>query len=486
MSRKVLGIDIRNHSLSAVLLSSSLREHRVDDFIHLPFSGPDDPENSLASVLATLAEKMKLAGSDCVVSIPANQFIFRNLKIPFSDSKKIRMVLPFELEPTLPRAVEDLVLDFHTLNGAPTGDQTELIVAAIEKSRLSPYIDALASIHVDPEKLTFSGLPTALCLANQAGKEEDQLFIEIDNDYGTVFILAGGRLQLIRSLPLPQPGPAKAKMLCMQIQQTLAAFQESSGLNFQPFEAAVSGIGFDEDQMAAEISNALNMPVRAVALADRLNIPVENNTQSPLIAAQLDNALALALMEVEGYDSFNFHKGQFAAQKFFSKHKSPLIKTAVLAGAVLALMLFNLALEAYSLNRRVRRIDTQMTQIFKATFPEVKTVSYPYQEMQARMRETNKNAVLQAETGPHIRSIDILNSISEKIPETIKVDLTRLVIQPENVLISGTTDTFNAVDDIKGRLEQIQYFQKVTISSANIDRSGNEVQFMLKVEFPKS
>jgi len=61
------------------------------------------------------------------------------------------------------------------------------------------------------------------------------------------------------------------------------------------------------------------------------------------------------------------------------------------------------------------------------------------------------------------------------------VDFTRLVIQPENVVISGTTDTFNSVDDIKSRLEQIQYFKKVTISSSNIDRSGEEVRFILKV-----
>ncbi len=485
MSRKVLGIDIRNYSLSAVLLSSSLREHRVDDFIHLSFSGPEDPERSLSAALATLTEKMDLTGSDCVVSIPANQFAFRNLKIPFSNSKKIRMVLPFELEPTLPHAVEELVIDFHILNGASAGDQTELIAAAIEKSQLRPYIDALASIQVDPEKMTISGLPTALCLANQAEQEEDQLFIEINSDYGTLFILAGGRLQLIRSFPLPEASASKAKILCIQAQQTLAAFQESSGLNFQPLEVTVSGIGLDEGHMAAEISGALNIPVKAASLADRLNIPVQTDTQSPVIQAQLDNALALALMEVEGYDSLNFHKGQFAAQKFLSKHKSPLKKTAILAAAVMALMFFNLALETYTLNKRVRRIDTQMTQIFKATFPEVKTVRYPYQEMQAMMRETNKNAVLQAETGPHIRSIDILNSISEKIPENITVNFTRLVIQPENVLISGTTDTFNSVDDIKSRLEQIQHFQKVTISSANIDRSGNEVQFMLKLEFQK-
>jgi type II secretion system protein L len=482
MSRKVLGIDIRNRSLSAVLLNSSLREYRVDDYIHLPFSDPDDPENGLTAALETLTEKMDLTGSDYVVSIPAGQFTFRNLQVPFSNSKKIRMVLPFELEPTLPYAVDDLVVDFHPLNGTPDGDQTELIVAAIEKIRLAPYIEALASIKVDPEKLTFSGLPTALCLAHQAEPEEDQLFIEIDEAFGTLFVLAGDRLQLIRSFPLPTASPSKAKLLCAQIQQTLAAFQESSDMKLQPIEMVASGIGLGEANMAAEISRALDIPVKTASVADRLDIPVESYTGSPWIPAQMDNALALALMEVEGFDGLNFHKGQFAAQKFLAKHKSPLIKTGILAAAVLALMFFNVLMETYTVNKQARGIHNQMTQIFKATFPEVKTIRYPYPEMQAKMRETKKNAVFQAETGSHIRSIDILNSISEKIPNNIKVDFTRLVIQPENVLISGTTDTFNSVDDIKSRLEQIQYFEKVTISSANIDRSGNEVRFMLKVE----
>jgi type II secretion system protein L len=483
MSRKVLGIDIRNHSLSAVILNSSLREYRVDDYIHLPFSDPDDPEKGLAAALETLTEKMDLAGSDCVVSIPAGHFTFRNLQVPFNNSRKIRMVLPFELEPTLPYAVDDLVVDFHPLNGSPDGEQTELIAAAIEKNRLTPYIEALASIKVDPEKLTLSGLPIALCLAHQADLEEDQLFIEIGGASGTLFMLAGDGLQLIRSFPLPTAGPSKAKMLSAQIQQTLAAFQESSELNLQPLEVVASGIGLDEANMAADISKALDIPVKAASMADRLGIPVESYTGNPWIPAQMDNALALALVEVEGFEALNFHKGQFAAQKFLSKHKPPLIKTGILAAVVLALMFFNVLMQTYTVNKQVRGVERQMTQIFKTTFPEVKTVRYPYQEMQAKMKETQKNAAFQAEAGPHIRRIDILNSISEKIPVNIKVDLTRLVIQPGNVIISGTTDSFNSVEDIKSRLEQIQYFEKVTISSANLDRSGNEVRFMLKVTF---
>jgi general secretion pathway protein L len=187
-------------------------------------------------------------------------------------------------------------------------------------------------------------------------------------------------------------------------------------------------------------------------------------------------------MEVEGYPVLNFHKGQFAAQKFFAKHKSALIKTGILAAAVLVLMFFNLMMKTHTLNKHIDAIDNQMTQIFNETFPEIKSVKYPFKEMQAKMRETKGNAVFQAETGPHIRRIDIINSISEKIPANISVNLNRMVVQPENVLISGTTDTYESVNTIKNRLESVQQFEKVTISSANLDRSGKEIQFMLKVE----
>ncbi len=482
MSRKVLGIDIRNQSLSAVLLNSSLREHHVDDFIHLPFSGPDDPERSLSAALETLNERMDLNGSDYVVSVPAHRFIFRNMQVPFHNVKKIRMVLPFELEPSLPFAVDELAIDFHLLNGAQSGDQTELIAAAIEKDQLTPYIEALASVNIDPEKLTLSGLPIALCLAHQADPGEDLIYIELDDAHATLFVLAGGRLQLIRSFPIPAKGPSKTSMLCIQTQQTIAAFQESSGMDLEPIEAVISGTGDVKTDLAATISEILKIPVKVASISERMDIPVKTKTESPWVAGHMDNALALALMEVEGYGGLNFHKGQFAAQKFLAKQKSALIKTGILAAAVLVLMFFSLIMKTYTLNNSIDAITGQMTQIFKETFPDVKTVRYPFQEMQAKMREAKGNTALQGESGPHVRSIDIINNISEKIPESITVNLNRMVIQPDNVLISGTTDAYDSVDTIKSSLEEIQQFEKVSISSANIDRSGKEVQFMLKVE----
>ena len=130
----------------------------------------------------------------------------------------------------------------------------------------------------------------------------------------------------------------------------------------------------------------------------------------------------------------------------------------------------------------MNRVDNQIAEVFTSTFPEVKQIRDPFQQMQVKVQEAKKNAGFQSEDRPHIRSIDILNRISTQIPASIVIDISRMVISPENVLISGNTDTFNSVDDIKGKLEQIDFFKKVTINSANIDRSGKEVRFQLKAE----
>jgi general secretion pathway protein L len=68
------------------------------------------------------------------------------------------------------------------------------------------------------------------------------------------------------------------------------------------------------------------------------------------------------------------------------------------------------------------------------------------------------------------------------IPDSLDVEITHFVRSEDSILISGSTDTFNAVDEIKGRLEKAKPFGKITISSANQDKTTNRIQFKLKVE----
>jgi hypothetical protein len=60
-----------------------------------------------------------------------------------------------------------------------------------------------------------------------------------------------------------------------------------------------------------------------------------------------------------------------------------------------------------------------------------------------------------------------------------------MVVDPDTVRISGDTDTFNAVDNIKNGLEPSAHFSGVTITSANLDRAGKRVRFEMKLQRAK-
>ncbi len=482
MSRKVLGLDIRNESLTAVVVKTSLRENRIDAHAHIPIPDNDEDHDRFKRAIEILCREIDIDGCDWVVSISADHFSYRLLKIPFRDVKKIQMVLPFELEPTVPFPVDDLNVDFIALKSDGHGDHTDVIAVAVPKSELTPYVDTLAAIKIDPEMITLSGLPAAVCLSNQTDGENDRLFLKVERTLSTLFIIGGGRVKLIRSFPTPEARDLLADSLGVFVQRTLAAYGELAQSQYQPLDMVVTGSGLNGAKFDADMARVMELPVNRLNLADRLNIIFDSENSNLWDSALMDNALALALMEIEGIRSVNFHKDGFAAKKFIVKHKQFFIKTGILAASVLFLLCLNMLVESYTLNRQIDRFDRQITGIFQETFPEVKRIVDPFQQMQIKVQEFKKDAVVQSATTPHHLSIDILNSISKSISESISVDITRMVISADSVLISGTTNTFEAVDDIKSKLELVDMFKKVTISSTNKNRSGQEVRFQLKVD----
>jgi general secretion pathway protein L len=102
--------------------------------------------------------------------------------------------------------------------------------------------------------------------------------------------------------------------------------------------------------------------------------------------------------------------------------------------------------------------------------------------MKVEINEIKTSAISVPGMGGDQNILDLLKDISERIPSSDNVQLNSMVVDPETVRISGETDTFNTVDSIKNELEPSDYFSQVTISSANLDRSGKRVQFEIKLQ----
>jgi hypothetical protein len=102
--------------------------------------------------------------------------------------------------------------------------------------------------------------------------------------------------------------------------------------------------------------------------------------------------------------------------------------------------------------------------------------------MKVKINEIKKTASSLPGIGTDTKVLDLLGDVSVRIPEPADVNISRMVVDTDTVLMKGETDTFNTVDMIKKGLEPSDYFGSVTISSANLDRSGNRVTFEIKLE----
>ena len=134
MSRTLLGIDIRQDAVSAVLVKSSIKSSSVEAHIHMPLNPAESEAQRLLPLLEKIAETVDLKQVSCVMALPAGQFSYRNIRVPFKDQRKIRQILPFELEPMLPKTAEELVSDFYTVW---SDESTSLLTASVEKKLLS-------------------------------------------------------------------------------------------------------------------------------------------------------------------------------------------------------------------------------------------------------------------------------------------------------------------------------------------------------------
>ena len=178
----------------------------------------------------------------------------------------------------------------------------------------------------------------------------------------------------------------------------------------------------------------------------------------------------------------NFRRGPFALKKGWSEHRKTFIRSGIFAAVALFAMLVNTGIDYYVKQKRLNELKGQIEKVFLSTFPEVRKVVDPLNQMQVKMKEVRRSTLSPARQNDSPLMIDILNALSKRIPNQLDVRFTRMIIGEDNVTISGNTDTFNTVDTVKNRLETDALFESATIVSTNKDKTGNRIRFRLKVK----
>ncbi len=481
MSRQILAIDIRNDQISGLLLNAGLKTNTIMACTHISLTDLETGEdgNPLQTAFGQMLQQMDATKADVIVSLPPDGVIFRSLLVPFKENSKIRQVLPFELEPSLPLDIDRLKIGFQR---QAAGDETEVLTAAIDKITLADRLDSMSSVGLTPHLVVPGGIPLARMISTvEPDMARNALVLDVDTHATTMIVLESGRIKVVRSIPFgAESGPA-VESLALRIRQTLTARSERHGTAQLTEKAYLSGPGLQPPENANRIAGALDIPVETL---DILQLVPHAEMQSPVDwnPETMNQALALSFLEAENIDCPSFHRVSSPFRNYWSAYRPYILGPAVLAVLVIFIGLGGVLFDSFFLKNKVDALDSQIVEVFKSTFPDTRLSAAPLNQMKSKIKEVQKGASGPATGGTNMRSIDILLQISRQIPASVKVVFNQMIVGSNTVTVSGETADFNTVDDIKNRLEQSEMFNQVTIASANMSKSGENVRFKLKID----
>ncbi|MEJ2156301.1 MAG: type II secretion system protein GspL [Desulfobacteraceae bacterium] len=479
MSRQILAIDIRPESIEAVLLNTGLKVSTITDCTTVPFAATSESGDPLVEALSKLKDQIDAGTASVVVAMPPEGVHYRKLSVPFKEDAKIRQVLPFELEPLLPIPIDHLKVDFHKNR---TAQQTEILAVAVDQTVLQRYMDALSEAALRPQLIVPGSFPLASYLSGLEEFTNEQLLIlDVGREKTTLFALESGNIELVRRLASGVDSEQAVESLALRIRQTLTAISDQHTEFFSPAKVYVTGEALEAPEAFQRISLALELPTEQIDLS-QWAARFEMNNGVPWTALRMNNALAMALLEIDGRPCANFHRISSPLRNYWNAYRPYIMGPAVLLAVVLIIGLSGVMIDSYLLNKRVKNLDAQMREIYLSEFPQSRAKGNPIDLFESKIKELQKGGTSGSVHPTQVRAIDALLQISQLITPDIDVLLTRMSMGADSLTLSGETAAFNTVDDIKNRLEKGDLFKQVTIASANMDKSGKKVRFKIKID----
>ena len=497
MTRHALGIDIGEAQVSGVALTRQGRSLQLTGCCRVELAADTDPAGVAAAVRQVGAQ---LGGPQAVtvLGLPLSRLSVRNLALPFKDARSITQTLPFELEEQLLVPVDSQVSDFLLAGSTPDGG-SRVIAFSAEQELLAGLLGGLEG-RPDPGVIT----PTGLALARDNPPGRPLLLVHLELPAATLVLVDGPVPLLCRRLPWGEPpllprtdedsaeadtsalNPEALRLLAAAVERTIDLYAQESGAPMQPEGVVLTGPLAELDRDSGLLAAFLGVSTQVADLVQTAGAtcaaPAEDSGRG-----RYDAALALALTGLEKRPGINLRRGPFARPRSLFTSRKRLVAAGAAAALVAAGCIGLLWNDYRRLESRDRALRAEMTDIYRQTFPAVTTVHEPYAEMQAAMRAVQGPAAPSTSASAGQRVLGLLADISARIPASVALQVSRLAIDREMVLVKGSTDTFNAVQAIRNGLSASALFSEVKIVSATADKEkgeqGGQIRFELQLQF---
>ncbi|HET57174.1 MAG TPA: hypothetical protein ENN35_01880 [Deltaproteobacteria bacterium] len=482
MHERVTGLDIGRDGIKAVSMSAGLRGCRVIDTVLVRPAEAGGLEQALEQVFG----RETFRDSRCVTALPMEHCSFRTIRLPFRDRKRLLRTLPYELEPTLPFSADDAVVDYLVLD---RGEGTELLAAAARRDHMAERLALLAPFCssvsvVDVEAASLAGW----IAAEECDEVSPSILLDVGAVRTSLAVVAGGRIVQLRSLPAGETHMAEdgvdnvCRTLHREVSATMTMLSLRGVTDEKPGSLYLAGGGSRSEGFRDELGRLFDLAPREPTVPREQAIQFTEEALSAWDPALMNQALSLALRDAGGGPGFNFVRDRNGAAGLVEWFRDELPWLAPLSAAVLLFLGANIYLDYRTDSRYLTALRAETRTLFTQTLPETTRIVNPVQQVKTALDDLRRQAAGGDHAGRPLPVLAVLREVSALVPQSIDLLVTSFTYDEKTVRVQGETDTFNTVDAVRAALENSELFSSVTITSANMMRSGGRVGFDMRIE----
>lgn len=309
-----------------------------------------------------------------------------------------------------------------------------------------------------------------------ANSPSNWLLVDTGKSPAALFLVLSRTLTVIRAFPGPGLSPS-ANFLFPLIQQTLLG----SCTEVRMDRIFLAGTILNAAAVASGLSEKFGIPVHPLNLIVDAGVRLKSALPSSWSPEIDDPAPGAALARMNGFHGLNLRKGVFGLRTSWVACRPGLLRTGVMAGLAVLVAFAYVRIDTQILEKQLDYLNRRIDQVLTGTFPEIMTVVEPLHQMRTHVQNAQRR-IPGSEKKGHERLVDLLGRISSHIPENFPVELIRFIYDDSILQLTGHTDSFNSVEEIKRRIEGPNGgFSLVTIVSASLENTGNRIQFHLNI-----
>jgi type IV pilus assembly protein PilM len=479
---------------------------------------------STQNALTALKERGALDGDSIVVGFTGDMMQAR-AQLPFSEKKRIKSILPLQIEDSFPLPISDLTYDFQVGSEADEHGEYDILIAGTPRENLAQFLAELAEIGIDPKIVTFHSSRLINMFEKAPSTDEEErgavAIIDIGHKQTHVCICDENDISFMRQYHL---GAAHftgeiSSALNWTDQEQSERFRQSH-INLDPrAEASSPGDQYQPaieacHQLAEKLTRMLNRtfhghnanggsPITRIRLcgggtlipglpafiAMTLGITTRSLVADEIEAYQQGagirgvGAMALARQGTSQLDylSFNLRQDGFIFQGDFEFLKTRIPALSVSAVALIIAMIFVVITGNRAKEREAEAYINALCNSTEALFQEA--VCSPT-EVLGRLNEVSTTSGLI----PEYSAYEIFRDISTELVDArdfIEVmEITQILIdvQRDIITIKGSTDSAANVDEIIEVLDQLECVNDIQSEQTTRNRTSQLFDFELQAK----